>query len=176
MTIKYHISSRIIHWLMALLIFGLLPIGIYMVYFLPEDAANRLQIYSLHKSFGVAALILIFIRIFNYFLHKAPKLPQGLPKIEKIASNIAHVTLYTLMIVIPISGYLMSNAYGFSVNLFTIPMPNLISSQPETGAYLVRIHQYSAYAIIAVIGLHIGGTLKHRFFDKPENDVLKRML
>lgn len=147
-----------------------------MADFLPADAPYKFQIYNLHKSFGVMVLILIFIRIFNRFLHKAPELPQGLPKIEKLASHAVHIALYLLMILVPLSGYLMSNSYGFPVHFFTITMPNLISTQPEIGIYFVKTHKYAAYALIAAIGLHIAGALKHRFFDKPENDVLGRML
>ena len=175
MTEKYHLSSRIIHWLMALLILGMLALGIYMANFLPSDAPNKFQIYDLHKSFGVMVLILIFIRIFNRFMRPAPALPQGLPAIEKFASHAVHIALYALMLIVPFSGYLMSNSYGFPVHFFTIQMPNLISAKPELGMYFVKIHKYAAYALIAAIGLHIAGALKHRFFDKPENDVLKRM-
>lgn len=176
MTEKYHLSSRIIHWLMALLILGLLALGIYMADFLPSDAPNKFQIYDLHKSFGVMVLILIFIRIFNRFIRPAPALPKSLPAIEKFASHAVHIALYALMLIIPFSGYLMSNSYGFSVHFFTIEMPNLTAAKPELGIYFAKIHKYAAYAIIAAIGLHVAGALKHRFFDKPENDVLKRML
>lgn len=176
MTIKYHLTSRILHWLMSLLIFGLLGLGIYMADFLPSDATNKFQIYDLHKSFGVMVLILVFIRIFNRFLHPAPTLPQGLPAIEKFASHVAHILLYVLMLVIPLSGYLMSNSYGFAVHFFTIEMPNLISTNPQIGRIFAKTHKFAAYGLIATIGLHVGGALKHRFFDKPENDVLKRML
>ncbi len=176
MTKKYHISSRVIHWLAAFLIFGLLIVGIYMADFMPADAPNKFQIYDLHKSFGVVVLILIFIRIFNRFLNKAPKLPEGLPQIEKLFSHAVHLLLYVLMLVVPFSGYLMSNAYGFPVHFFTITMPNLISAKPEIGIYFAKTHKYAAYTLIAAIAFHIAGALKHRFFDKPENDVLKRML
>jgi len=173
---KYHISSRIIHWLMAFLIIGLLSLGIYMDNFLSHDAPNRFEIYSLHKSFGVIALVLIFVRIFNRFIQLTPALPEGLPKIEKIAAKITHFALYILMILMPLSGYLMSNSFGFEVHLFSLKMPNLIAVNPRIGGYFSMIHLYSAYTMIALLSLHIVGALKHRFFDKPENDVLKRML
>jgi len=176
MKIKYHISSRILHWFMAILILGLLALGIYMADFLPEDAPSKFQIYDLHKSFGVMVLILIFIRIFNRLLHPAPALPQGLPAIEKFASHAVHVALYALMLAVPLSGYLMSNTYGFPVHFFTIEMPNLVAAKPEIGMYFAKTHKYAAYALIAAIGLHVAGALKHRFFDRPENDVLNRML
>ncbi len=176
MTIKYHISAHILHWFMALLIFTLLGLGIYMTDFLPSDAPNKFAIYDLHKSLGAMVLVLVFIRIINRFLHTAPGLPQGLPAIEKIASHTVHAALYALMIIVPLSGYLMSNSYGFPVHFFSITLPNLIAAKPEMGKIFAETHEIAAYTLIAAIGLHIGGALKHRFFDKPENDVLKRML
>lgn len=176
MPIKYHASSRIIHWLMALIIFGALGLGIYMTQFLPKDAANRFQIYDLHKSLGVIALILIAIRLVNRLIHPAPALPEGLPKIEKFASHLVHLALYLLMIFVPLSGYLMSNAYGFEVHLFSFTMPNIFSAKPEIGRVFAQAHEILSYSLIALLALHILGALKHRFFDKPENDVLNRML
>ncbi len=176
MTIKYHISSRIIHWLMAIIIFAALALGVYMTDFLPKDATNRFQIYDLHKSIGVMALIFIAIRLVNRFINKAPELPIGLPKIEKLASHLVHIALYLLMIIVPLSGYLMSNSYGFEVHLFSITMPNIIAANPEIGGIFAKTHEIAAYSLIAALALHILGALKHRFFDKPENDVLKRML
>ncbi len=173
---KYHISSRILHWTMSIIILGLLALGIYMADFMPQDAENKFMIYDLHKSFGALVLILIFIRIFNRFINKAPALPEGLPKIEKIASHLVHVALYLLMIGVPLSGYLMSNAYGFPVHLFSLQLPMLIAAQPENGHFFAECHEVLAYSLIAAIGLHVAGALKHRFFDKPENDVLGRML
>ncbi len=175
MTIKYHLSSRILHALMALLVIGMLALGIYMADFMPSDSANKFQIYDLHKSLGVMILILVFVRIINRFAHPAPELPQGLPAIEKFTSHAVHFALYALMILVPLSGYLMSNIYGFPVHFFTIQMPNLVAAQPEIGGYFAMAHKYTAYALIGAIALHVAGALKHRFFDKPENDVLKRM-
>jgi cytochrome b561 len=78
---KYSISSRAIHWLMALLIFFMLGLGIYMTKILPKDASNHLEIYSLHKSFGVVALIFVTIRILNRLICRAPALPNNNAKI-----------------------------------------------------------------------------------------------
>lgn len=120
MTEKYHISSRILHIIMALLILFLLGLGIYMADFMPAEASNKFQIYDLHKSLGVMVIILIFIRIINRALHPAPALPTTLPAIEKFASHFVHFALYLLMIIVPFSGYLMSNAYGFPVHFLAL--------------------------------------------------------
>lgn len=173
---KYSLTSRIIHWLMAAIILGLLAVGIYMTEFLSKEAPNRMQIYELHKSFGVLVLILIFIRIINRLIKKAPPLPPTMPKIEVILANLGHLALYILMIVVPLSGYLMSNSFGFPVHFFGIQMPFLVSQNFDYGKFFAQAHEFLAYTILGFIAIHVLAVIKHRFFDKPENDVLKRMI
>lgn len=173
---KYHISSRVFHWLMAAIIIPLLIAGIYMVEFLPKDASYRGTVYNLHKSFGVIALLLVFPRIINRFLRKVPALPQSMPKWQVIASHIAHYKLYILMLLMPISGYLMSNSYGYPVKLFGLPLPFLADKNYENAAFFASCHKYLGYAFIAIVTIHIVAVIKHRFFDKKEHDVLGRMV
>lgn len=173
---KYPLSSRIIHWLMAVLILFLLGLGIYMTEFLSKEAPNRLEVYSFHKSLGVIALIFIFIRIINRLLVKAPALPKTMPKHEIILAHLGHFTLYVLMVLVPLSGYLMSNSFGYPVNLFSLELPSLVSTNFELGKVFSETHEVCAYSLLGVIVLHVVAVLKHHFFDKPENDVLKRMI
>lgn len=172
---KYALSSRIIHWLMALIIVFLLGLGIYMTDFLSKEAPNRMEIYNLHKSLGVLVLGLIIVRIINRLVKKAPALPETMPKIEIFAAHSAHILLYILMIMVPLSGYLMSNSFGYPAMFFGYEMPFLIKQNFEIGKIFSKTHEISAYSLIALVTLHILGALKHKFFDKTENDVLKRM-
>lgn len=162
---------------MALIIIGLLCSGISMTNLVPSDAQYRGDLYNLHKSFGVIALLLIFVRILNRIKNKPPALPESIKKIEQIAAHIGHYSLYIAMLLMPLSGYLMSNSYGYKVKLFGLALPNLVSKNYEMGAIFSATHQYLGYATIAIVLAHIAGALKHRFLDaNPNNDVLKRML
>jgi cytochrome b561 len=172
---KYPLSSRVIHWLMALLIIFMLGLGNYMG-FIAKDSPNRMEIYSLHKSLGVVALIFIFIRIINLLFKKPPALPTTMNKIEITLAHLGHLSLYLLMIVVPLSGYLMSNSSGYPVHLFAIEMPILMSANFKFAALFHEVHEISANLLILVLAFHILAVIKHRFFDKAENDVLKRML
>jgi cytochrome b561 len=173
---KYSASSRAIHWFMALIIFSALGVGIYMTKILPKDAPNHLEVYSLHKSIGVIALLFVILRIINRFIFKVPALPKTIKKHEQILSHLGHFGLYVLMVTVPLSGYLMSNSFGFPVHLFSIELPFLIERNFELGKILSEFHEISAYCLLALVSVHILAVVKHRFFDKPENDVLKRML
>jgi cytochrome b561 len=161
---------------MAAIILTLLAVGIYMSEFLPKDAPNRMEIYNLHKSLGVIALVLIFFRIINRFIYKAPALPQSISKLEITLAHLAHFGLYFLMIIAPLSGYLMSNSFGYPAVFFGYELPFLIEKNVELGKFFAETHEVSTYSLLGLITLHISAVIKHRFFDKPENDVLKRMV
>ncbi len=174
--LKYSLPSRILHWVMALIILFLLGLGIYMTEFLNEASEDRMKIYNLHKSLGVSVLILVFIRIINRFKNKPPTLPESMPTWEKILSHLAHIALYILMIFVPLSGYLMSNSFGFPVHFFSLEMPFLIERSLALGQFFSKMHWLLAYFLLALVALHILAVIKHRFFDRQEHDVLKRML
>jgi cytochrome b561 len=91
---KYALSSRIIHWLMSVIIIALLGLGIYMTEFLSKEASNKMDIYNLHKSLGVVVLILIFLRIINRLVKSTPKIPETIAKSERILAHLGHFGLY----------------------------------------------------------------------------------
>lgn len=173
---KHPLPSRILHWLMATIILTLLGLGIYMSEFLPKDASNRMEIYNLHKSLGAMALVLIFFRIINRLINKAPALPQSISKLEITLAHLCHFALYFLMILTPLSGYLMSNSFGYPAVFFGYELPFLIEKNLELGKFFSETHELSAYILLGLITIHVSAVIKHRFFDKPENDVLKRMI
>ncbi len=173
---KYSLSSRILHWIIAVLIIFMIGLGIYMTEFLSKESSNRLEIYSLHKSIGVLLIILVFMRFINRFINKPPKLPESISKLDRTLAGFGHIALYAFMIIVPISGYLMSNSYGYPVHFFSIEMPFLVGKNFENAALFSKIHYYAGYTILALVIIHILAVIKHRFFDKAENDVLKRMI
>ncbi|MBU6339261.1 MAG: cytochrome b [Rickettsiales bacterium] len=160
---------------MAALILTLIALGIYMTGLSKEDP-SRMEVYNLHKSLGALALIFVFIRLVNRVIKPAPKLPDTIVKSEKILAHLAHIGLYILMVIVPLSGYLMSNYFGYPVQLFGIKMPTLVQTNVDLGKIFHETHEISPYILLGLIILHVIGVVKHRFFDKPENDVLKRML
>lgn len=161
---------------MAVVILFLLGLGIYMTEFLSKESPNHLQVYELHKSFGVVVLALIFIRIINRLVKKAPPLPETMHKFERILAHLGHLGLYVLMIVVPLSGFLMSNSFGFPVKLFGLELPMLVATDFTHGRFFSEVHELAAYALLGLVIAHVAAVIKHRFFDKPENDVLKRMI
>jgi len=174
---KYPLPIRAIHWSSALIIFGLIALGAYMTPFDIDNMEHSENLYFWHKSFGVLAFILVCLRLFFRSKHTLPELPKGMPKHEKLAAKVAHKALYTLMILVPILGYIQSCVYPYSsgVHFFGLLLPELFSDSQAAFDVVNVIHKVLAYSLLTLIAVHALGAIKHRLFDK-ENDVLNRMI
>jgi cytochrome b561 len=173
----YGLVSKLLHWLIALVVLTLIGVGMYMTE-LDKDAPARAQIYGLHKAFGVTVLGLVVLRVLWLKLSSAPALPAGFKDWERILSKTVKVLLYILMLLTPVAGYLMSNAAGKPISWFGVfEMPALLTENEQWQEILGELHEVFAFSMLGLVGLHVAGALKHRFVDKdPSLDVLKRML
>jgi len=180
-TNRYPLTIRSLHWLMAIGILGMIASGWYMAE-LPAEAANKYNLYPLHKSFGVLVILTFSLRLLFrvHAQHQAriPAAPEVLKTWEKLASHTAHIGLYLLMALVPLSGYVMSGAfeYGHGIDFFWTTLPDLVAKDKTLFDIAKSLHGPLAYGLTALVGLHIAAVIKHRFFDQPQADVLPRML
>jgi cytochrome b561 len=178
---EFGLVSKTLHWLMAAIILTLIFVGIYMAD-LPTETAEQeqyaFQFFNLHKSFGVIILALIVLRLVWMRSSPAPALPSAFAPKERVMVKALQGLLYLLMIVIPLSGYLMSNAGGHPINFFGLgELPALIGENKAIGGLAHEVHEIMGWSILVLIVLHMAGAIKHRLKDKGgETDILKRML
>ncbi len=171
--VRYGAVGIFFHWVMALLIIGMLALGLYMTS-LPVGT-QKFRLYGLHKEFGVMILGLVVLRISWWLFNKVPQLPYDMPLWQKLAAHGAHFALYMLMVFMPITGWLMSSASGFPVSFFGLfVMPDLIVPNEYLRVLMAQTHEWLGYAFIAVICVHVLAALQHHFIIK--DDILKRIL
>ena len=162
-----------LHWLIAIAIFGSFAVGLYMAD-LPLSP-QKLKLYSWHKWAGVTIFLFVAVRLGWRLLHRPPELPAAMPDWQRKVALVTHVLLYVLMIVIPLSGWLMSSAKGFQTVWFGIlPLPDLLSKNEELGKLLAEVHELLNWSMATLVAAHLGAALKHHFLDR--DDVLTRML
>lgn len=160
----YSKASRLLHWSMALLLISMLFLGLSMVQSL---ATWQIEAVQLHKSFGVLALVLVIIRLINKVRSNSPALPTDILTWQKHAARATHFGLYVVMLLMPISGWLMQNADGRSVSLFGwITLPQLIDADIKLYGLFREIHGLVAWIFIAMIFMHIGAALYHGLIKK----------
>lgn len=169
----YTRTAIALHWLIALLILAALPLGLTMTGM--DLSPQKLKFYAWHKWLGVTVFGLAVLRLLWRVGHPAPPLPQTMPAWQRRAAQGLHWVLYVLMLAIPLTGWLMSSAKGFqTVYLGLLPIPDFLSKDEVLGGILARLHAALAYALIALIVVHVAAALKHHLIDG--DDILRRML
>jgi cytochrome b561 len=172
MSAGYSRTAIALHWLIALLIFGLFPFGLYMTG-LPLSP-HKLRLYSYHKWAGMIVLALALARILWRIAHRPPP-PVPMPRWQQVAAHGAHHMLYLLALAVPLSGWTMSSALGFPVVWFgVLPLPDLVAKNQALGEALKLVHAWLNYTMAAVVAVHIAGALKHQYMDR--DGTLARML
>ena len=162
MTVTHHRFSpgqRVLHWLIAICIIAMLFIGVGMV---STITPSHLVLISLHKPLGIAILVLALIRLVLRLRHGAPALPDDLPEPMKLAAHLSHLAFYLLMIGMPLIGWGMLSAAGYPVVLFGgVHLPAILPHSDILHALLWDAHFYLAFALFALILLHVAAALFH---------------
>jgi cytochrome b561 len=167
----YHPFFRTLHWLMALLIFGALALGIWSTQLPRGDM--RSEVLFVHKSFGVTVLALVLLRIAARVALGAPAYVTPLRPLIRVAAHSAHGLLYLLMIVLPVSGYVMSCAGGHPPSFFGLfTLPDLVGPDKAKAEGAAQAHYTFAWAIGVLIALHIVAVAWHV---SKRDEVLTRM-
>jgi len=175
-SVRYSKVAMILHWMIALMIIGLIIFGILMT---NPETPNRFTLYQLHKSFGVCVLILSIFRLLWRLRHKPPPLPEGMKPFEIAAAKFTHIAFYLIMIGMPLLGWAMvsSTELAIPTKIFnTIPWPDMpgIPRDKVLSDLFKMLHHNIGKFTIFLIALHVGAALKHHFVNK--DGVLVRML
>lgn len=168
---SYNSGLKLLHWLMAALILGLIAVGAVMED-LPEGV--RGTIYGLHKGIGVITLALLALRLAWRAGAGAPDLPAAMPSVERLVARLGHLALYVLMALVPVTGVLMSQSGGHPVSVLGVTLPALVGKDEGIHELFEGAHGLLAWTMTAVIAGHVAAALRHRFLLK--DGVMERML
>ena len=158
---RYDGVWKAIHWLMAALFLTNVALG-YWASTLHGGASPRPQILGVHKSIGVTLFALILLRVFWRFTHRHPPLPARFGGATRFVSSAVHFTLYLLMLGMPMSGYVASIAGGYPTSWFGLfPIPSILPKDKALSELGDQIHGLGAYAVYALVSLHILGAAWH---------------
>ena len=169
----YTSIAKLFHWGMALLIAGLVAMGFVMTDM--ELSPEKLQYYSWHKWAGVSVFVLVWLRLLWRLVNPPPAYPDSMSVGMQGLAHAGHAVLYGLMLIIPISGWLLSSAKGVQTVWFgVLPLPDLVDKDKELGHLLHEVHETLNYVMLFLLAGHIAAGLKHHWIDR--DDILKRML
>lgn len=166
--------SIIFHWLMALIVIGLFVLGLWMVELTYYDDWYRTAP-DIHKSVGVILLLMIVLHLLWKIKNIKPAGLVTYTDFENKASRLTHVLIYSLLLLIIVSGYLISTADGRGIEVFGVfEVPAIIYGIEQQEDISGLIHLVLAVSLMLLVVLHAAAALKHHFVDKDKT--LKRML
>ena len=165
--------AQALHWGIVLLVLCQFVVGFYAKP-LPLGI-ERLQMLTFHKSVGITTFVLVLIRLGWRFYTPAPPLPAGMPRWQKLLAHLSHLLLYGLLLVLPILGWLTSNASNLTVRWFYLfNLPNLTGPDRQLARITKDLHDAGAWLLLAVVCAHVGAAFWHELVLK--DGVLRRML
>jgi cytochrome b561 len=166
--------ARLIHWVMAGLILFQLGLGIWMTNFVP-DLLEQFRLTQTHKSWGFVIFVLALVRIGWRLVNRAhPPMPAGTPGWQVRAAAASHALLYALMLVLPLSGWVMSaasptqdllNIQNMVFGRFAMPDP-WVPGVAWIEAVAKAVHVGAAVLMVLVLAVHAGAALKHLIVDR----------
>jgi len=174
---RYRPLARVFHWLTVLLLAAQFPVGLYMVYRGPGqniwDATTN-TLYSGHKLVGVVILALVVLRLLYRLIASAPAPEPTLTGWHKAISALNHWSMYLLLVVVPVLGYL-AICYFPALNIFGVfSFPAIVAPDKTMYEQVIDWHATGAGALAGLVGLHVAAALYHHFIRR--DNVLARML
>ena len=170
---KYGIVAQAFHWLVALLLVGLLLTNA-LRSGSAEGSDARIFWLGLHMSFGILVFFLTFARILWAKMVPPPELLDA-PQWSVLAAKAAHMLLNLSTLVIPIFGYLRIASKGIPANFFGMPIPSVVGEQEWLHNVMHELHgDAMAIYLLTLVGLHIAAALWHQYVRKDH--ALERML
>jgi cytochrome b561 len=179
-SVGWGIVTRLLHWGMAALILFQLGLGLWMTR--TPDLLARFAWTQTHKSWGTMIFALALLRLLWRLANPRPPLPPTMPAWQRRAARAGHAALYALMLVLPLSGWLMASA---SPTQDLLRMQNLVFgrwplpdpfvpgvARVEAAAHAV--HAGAAVALALLLAIHTGVAVKHQLVDRDR--LLARMI
>jgi cytochrome b561 len=155
---RFALQSRILHWLMAVLLLTMLFIGAAMV----ASLGDYSRLVSIHRPLGVLILILAVIRLANRLATKLPPFPPTMSHLERRVASASEWLLYALMIAMPLIGWGMLSAGHYPIVMFgPVRLPPILPSNPMLFAVLRQAHTILAYLLFFTFLAHLGAVLFH---------------
>jgi cytochrome b561 len=156
---RFPAISRLLHWLMAVMVLAMLFLGIGMA----ASVSERYRfLVAIHRPLGLAVLVLVAIRWINRLLNPPPPLPDTMPPLQRFAAKASHVLLYALMFIMPLLGWAMLSAEAYPIVILgSLQLPPILPRDPVLYAWLRQLHTDFAFLLFAVFLAHLGAALMH---------------
>ncbi|WP_433194605.1 cytochrome b [Nocardia sp. CA-107356] len=155
---RYALPSRLLHWIMAVLVIAQLFVGATMMASLTDY--HRLRV--IHEPLGIAILILVVIRIGNRLRHRPPPFPSTMRPLERLVAKGTEYLLYALLLAQPLIGWAMLSSTGTPIVIYEhLRLPAIAPHDPSIYATLRQAHTILANLLFLTFTAHMCAVLFH---------------
>lgn len=171
--------SKCLHWAGAVLIFGMIGLGVLALKYpleTPDQMAAKWQLFALHKTIGVCAFGFGALRLISMAMQVKPRPLSGHSATEVFVARVVHWQLTFLMMLVPLAGWVRHAALPGFAPLY-LPFGNslpFVPADPQLSEYASMLHFGFVALLTGAVLLHIMGALKHHIADRDVT--LRRML
>ena len=167
---RFALLSRILHWLMAVMLLAMLFIGVTMV----ASLGDYHKLVAIHRPLGIILLILAVVRVINRMFTTLPPFPPTMSLMERWIATASERLLYALMLALPLVGWSMLSAGHYPiVMLGPVHLPPILPANPTLYAVLRKAHTILAYLLFVTFLAHLSAVLFHTLIVR--DGLLKRM-
>ena len=165
--LRYSNATVTFHWVTVVLVLTQAYLG--FTFALSDEGPARDAVFVWHKTVGMIILLLTLARLAYRLKNPPPPFPPELPAWERFAAVWNHRLFYTLLIAMPIVGFIAVS--GFASGPTTpiaggIQVPVIPGVSRDTGELAGEVHEIAAFLLVALILVHIAAALKHQFVDR----------
>ena len=165
--------SQFMHWLIVVLILGQGIVGLLMTEM--RTSPDKVQVYALHKSFGLTVLALAVLRLAWRWYAGAPRPVAGMPRWQEFAARASHIGLYGLLFALPLTGWLLNSTAGFPLSWFGLfKLPALAGKDHDLHEWYEETHELLWWVLVALATVHAAAAFYHHLFQRDAT--LTRML
>jgi cytochrome b561 len=161
---SYNSLAKWFHWITVVLLGIAIPFG-FVIEHIKDEA--KMPFYMVHESAGLTILAVALARLAWRLLNPPPPLPDSIPLPLQRTAAAVHHTLYALLILQPILGFVATNAWGFPLRgetayLGLIDLPKFMETNEGLAGVVGTAHTIGGWAIVTLLVLHIGGVIFHQ--------------
>jgi superoxide oxidase len=171
---RYDHTSIMLHWMTVVLIVVQF-VSIWAHEALGHQTSLAALLLSIHRTAGTLTLIVVAARlIWRRTFAYVPPLPTSMPPLQQLVAKATEISLYILLLAMPITGLGRVLLRGKPFELFIWHLPALLGPYPALRGLFAEAHEAGATVLAVLIILHVSAALFHQLVLR--DGVAQRML
>jgi cytochrome b561 len=161
---EFSIFAKGVHWGSVVVLSLVAALGLYMMSI--EDDPGAGWYFAQHKSWGLVFALLLVMRLAWRQFNRPVPFPLEMPKWQEWLASGTQVLLYVLMVLMPLTGYLGASHSEHGVQFFGTNLSAWAVANHDTAEWYFDIHTTMIWMLVALVGVHVAGALKHLLLDR----------